>query len=237
MLSKVNKDNVFLGTDALKEFYKIKKFDLAQDNLESIIIYKKNDKVLIYNYKLKKYYNHNKIQLKINGKIIIKQIDSFDQNNILISNKIRKYVINLCSFYKSIETILGIGGEFYVYFPFVNAKKYYGISNHQSIITDANYNIPWSNNYLVDYNNLEHSNKFKLPNKVNIIILNVYNICASIINYIDSIDFDYIIIIACKIPNNKLKDLTSHIKIYSIKHILNINSWISIIDGYKYVKN
>ena len=112
-----------------------------------------------YNYYVNKYYLHNYIQIHWNDKIILKQIDSFDQNNINISNKIRKTVLSLANnTNNTFNTILGIGGEFYVYFKFIKANEYIGMSNHQCIVDDANYNVPYSKNYLVDYNNIINMN-------------------------------------------------------------------------------
>ena len=87
MLSKVNKSNIFLGTTELQKLYNDTNYELAQDNLNNHIIYKLNNKNYIKNYITNKVYNHNRIQIEILGEKIIKQIDSFDQNNINISNK------------------------------------------------------------------------------------------------------------------------------------------------------
>ena len=117
MLSKVNKSNIYLGTTELQKLYNDTNYELAQDNLNNHIIYKLNNKNYIKNYITNKIYNHNRIQLEILGEKIIKQIDSFDQNNINISNKIRKTVISLAN--NTYNNVLGIGGEFYVYFKFI----------------------------------------------------------------------------------------------------------------------
>ena len=57
------------------------------------------------------------------------------------------------------EIFLGIGGEYYIYFPFIKSIQYIGISNHNSIISDANYNLQFYirnySNHLVNYNNLK----------------------------------------------------------------------------------
>ena len=203
MLSKVNKSNIYLGTTELQKLYNDTNYELAQDNLNNHIIYKLNNKNYIKNYITNKVYNHNRIQIEILGEKIIKQIDSFDQNNINISNKIRKSVLLLCND-NNYNTILGIGGEFYVYFKFIKANEYIGMSNHQCIVDDANYNVPYSKNYLVDYNNIININKADL------IILNVYNICESIIKYIHNLKFQKLIIITCCLTDKKLKQLTKY---------------------------
>ena len=223
MLSKVNKSNIFLGTTELQKLYNDTNYELAQDNLNNHIIYKLNNKNYIKNYITNKVYNHNRIQVEILGEKIIKQIDSFDQNNINISNKIRKTVLSLTNNTNNI--VLGIGGEFYVYFKFIKATEYIGMSNHQCIVDDANYNVPYSKNYLVDYNNIINN-----ISKVDLIILNVYNICESIIKYIHNIEFQKLIIITCCLTDKKLKQLTKYFKLKTIKHIQNFNSWICVIE-------
>ncbi len=232
MLSKVNKSNIYLGTNELQKLYNDTNYELAQDNLNNHIIYKLNNKNYIKNYITNKIYNYNRIQVDILGEKIIKQIDSFNQNNINISNKIRKTVLSLVNNnYNNYNKILGIGGEFYVYFKFINALEYIGMSNHQCIIDDANYNIPYSKNYLVDYNNIMNNNSsINNINDIDLIILNVYNICESIIKYIHNIKFKKLIIITCCLTDKKLKQLTKYFKLKTIKHIQNFNSWICVIE-------
>jgi len=231
MLSKVNKSNIYLGTNELQKLYNNTNYELAQDNLNNHIIYKLNNKNYIKNYITNKIYNHNRIQVEILGEKIIKQIDSFDQNNINISNKIRKTVLSLANnTYNTYNNILGIGGEFYVYFKFIKANKYIGMSNHQCIVDDANYNVPYSKNYLVDYNNIINTNISITNKKADLIILNVYNICESIIKYIHNIEFQKLIIITCCLTDKKLKQLTKYFKLKTIKHIQNFNSWICVIE-------
>ena len=229
MLSKVNKSNIFLGTTELQKLYNNINYELAQDNLNNHILYKLNNKNYIKNYITNKVYNYNRIQIEILGEKIIKQIDSFDQNNINISNKIRKTVLLLTNnTYNTYNNVLGIGGEFYVYFKFIKATEYIGMSNHQCIVDDANYNVPYSKNYLVDYNNI--INCIITNKKADLIILNVYNICESIIKYIHNIEFQKLIIITCYLTDKKLKQLTKYFKLKTIKHIQNFNSWICVIE-------
>lgn len=225
MLSKVNNSNYFLGTNEIIKYYSsIKDVLIIQDNLYNSLLIKTKDNIFIYNYKNKKIYKHNRIQIYFNNSIILKQIYSFDQNNILIANKIRKYVLFLCK--DNYDEILGIGGEYYIYFPFIIAKKYYGISNHKSIIEDAEYNILFSNNYLVDYNLIK---SYPIINKADIIILNVIKIHNNIIKYIKTINYKHIIIIACNLSDNKLKLLSDNFEIIKIKYFNNINNFIRVI--------
>jgi hypothetical protein len=222
ILSKVNNTNKDLGTYKIKNYKE--EYDIIQDNLEDSLLIKLKEKKYIYNYKIDKYYNYDKIKIYYRDEIIIKQIDSFDQNNILISNKIRRYVLLKCKEYGTITNILGIGGEYYLYFKLLNKSviNYIGISNHKSIIEDANYNIINSKNYLVDYNNL----KTYPSNNIcyDIIILNVVNIHNNIIKYINSINYKLLIIISCKLSDSKLKTLNNNFQIIKIKYIILLSS-------------
>lgn len=230
MLTKVNRYNYYLGTSNIisyiSKFQEILKNDfLIQDNMNGYVLVKLYDKIFLYNYNIDKYYNHNRIQIQINGCIISKQIDSFDQNNSLIANKIRSYIIKLFNF-NNINTILGIGGEYYIYFPFINANNYIGISNHKSIKEDADYNIPFSKNYLVDYNNINTFPNIEVSDNI---ILNVYNIHDNIIKYIKSLEFKNLIFISCNLSNNKLEKIINNFKIIEIKYFKNIDGLIRII--------
>jgi hypothetical protein len=222
MLTKISSNqSINFTTNNIK---KIKKFDNIQDNLHGYLLIKNKNKTFILNYYNNKKYLHNRIQIHFNGITISKQIESFDQNNCLIANKLRMYVLSLIE--NNIDSVLGIGGEYYLYFLFINAKKYIGISNHQCIIEDAEYNIHYSKNYLVDYNNI-----FSYPEIDNIdtIILNVYNIHTNIIKFIKSIKFNKLIIISCELPDNKLILLKNNFKIIIIKYFRNFDNLIRII--------
>jgi hypothetical protein len=229
MLSKITKDNIKYGTEAIQDFAKYNDFDIIQDNLYDKLLVKHREEIYIYNYRNKKRYNYNRIKIEFNNKYFFKQICSFDQNNIKQSKIIRKTVLNL--FYEILKTenILGIGGEYYIYFPFLNYKTYYGISNHISIIEDANYNSFTKNkyNYLVDYNNLHTYPKLNKKELIDIII-NVVNIHENIIKYISKLNCKNIILITCKPLEKKIKMLNKYLILKKINHILNINSYITI---------
>ena len=227
MLTKISSyESKHLSTNNIKL---IKNFDVIQDNMHGYILVNYKNKSYLLNYYNNKKYLYNRIQIHFNGITISKTIESFDQNNYLIANKLRLYVLSLCNLsawtrigkecfsysYRillkqnhtlealnnKINTILGIGGEYYLYFPFIQANNYIGISNHQCIIDDAQYNNHYSKNYLVNYDNI-----FTYPqiDRAEIIILNVYNIHTNIIKYIKSIKFDKLIIISCNLPDKKL---------------------------------
>jgi hypothetical protein len=138
ILTKVNQFNYDFGTfNLVKLFETNSDITNGQDNLSNYLIYKTTKSTCVKYIPTGMIYLHNKIQIQVNGVSFIKSFDSFDQNNLSIANKIRSYVCKLIG-KSQWENTLGIGGEFYIYFHFIQSKKYYGISNHQSIINDAN---------------------------------------------------------------------------------------------------
>ena len=227
MLSKVLKNNVSFGTDAIKQFTKSNDFDVIHDNLDGLLLVKDKTDIYIWNYKTNKRYNCNRIKIEFNGKYFYKQIDSFDQNNVKQSKNIRKTVLTNFKFIEKSDNILGIGGEYYLYFPFIKYEKYFGLTNHKSIVEDANYNCRYSINNLVDYNSLQSFIKLDKTIKYDVII-NVVNIHENIIKYVSSYNCKNIIIITCKPLENKIKMLQKYLILKKINHILNINSLITI---------
>ena len=194
MLSKVNSTNWLLGTNnIIKYVNEIKQsnqnysFELIQDNLDDYLLIKSDNQILFYNYKTNLSNNKIKqIRLKILGKYFWKQIESFDQNNITIGNKLRKFIIeqfdNLNSNSSNSSNIfLGIGGESYIYSPIIKHThtRYIFLSNHLTIISDANFNLKFYNldysNYLVNYNNIDTFPKL-LTNLIYNVVINVSNL-------------------------------------------------------------
>lgn len=227
MLSKVSKNSILFGTKPIKQFAEFNDFDVIQDNLINMLLVKNGSYIYIWNYKLNKKFNYHRIQIEFNNKYFFKQIDSFDQNNIKQSKIIRKSVLNYIKLINKSNNIIGIGGEYYLYFSFLKYDNYYGLSNHKSIVEDANYNFCHSSNTMVDYNKL---NTFPHFNKTICydIIINVVNIHENIIKYICTYDCKNIIIITCKPLNTKIKMLKKYLILKKITHITNINSLITI---------
>lgn len=207
-----------------------------QDNLSGYLLIQYMDSSFIqYNYYLNKWYSHNKIQIDFNGIKIIKQIDSFDQNNWMIGNKLRNYVLNrikqINEFEFKISAILGIGGEYYLYWVGLmermkNIDILIGISNHKSIIEDAKLNIPWSNNYIVDYNKLS---SYPQINSTDLVLINLFQINSNVIKYLTNIKFKKIILIACNLSDSKLK-LLKNFKLEKIKYFINFDSFLRVIE-------
>ena len=163
--------------------------------------------------------------MKFNGKYFFKQIDSFDQNNIKQAKNIRKSVLDYCKSFVYSDDIIGIGGEYYIYFPFLSYNNYYGVSNHLSIISDAKYNYPNSKNYLVDYNKLSSYPKLSKETSYDV-ISNVVNIHENIIKYICNYNVKNIIVVTCVPLDKKIKMLNKYLRLKKITHIENINSII-----------
>lgn len=228
MLTKVSSLNIEYGTNQIISFSKINKFDIIQDNLDGLLLVNTEYKTYLYDYVRCKTINFNRIPIKINDLIIWKQIESFDQNNPKIANKIRNQVLKWVNINKC-TNLLGIGGEYYIYFKLTNYKKCTGISNHISIISDSEYNLKFNQeykNYLVDYNNLKSYPE--LDKEGYDIIINVINIHENIIKYIFSINFNKVILITCKPLEKKIKMLNKYLKLIKLRHFLNINSWVTL---------
>jgi hypothetical protein len=243
MLSKVSEPNHLTTPNIINWFEKNAKsnntnIERIQDNLEGYLLikYKNNPKTKVFNYYLNRYYSHNQIQVHWNDNIILKQIDSFDQNNWIQGNKLRTYVFNLINridlFEFKINSILGIGGEYYLYWigfmkNQIRIKNLIGISNHLSIISDANLNIRWSSNYFVDYNKLETFPKISHP--IDLILINLSQLNSNIIKYIREIKFNLVILIICNLSDSKLKLLKENFIIKKIKYFRNFDNLIRVI--------
>ena len=237
MLTKVSYPN-HLATPNIIKFYsthndKINSIDKIQDNMEGYLIIKyKNFSTKLYNYHLDRFYLYDKIQINFNGSYIIKHIDSFNQNNLVEGNRLRIWVLHkinqIDKFEFNINSILGIGGEYYLYWiKMIGKINLIGISNHETIISDAIINIPWSKNYLVDYNILSTYPKIDF---VDLILINLFQINSNIIKYINNIKFKKIILIACNLPDIKLKLLANNFKLVKIKYFKIFNNFLRIIE-------
>jgi hypothetical protein len=227
MLSKVNEYNINYGTYAIQRYSKTNTFNIIQDNMNGYLLVKDGENVYLFDYYLNRKYNFNRIKLKFNNKYFFKQIESFDQNNVKEANNIRKSALNYFKEKEISNSIIGIGGEYYIYFNFLNYDNYYGLSNHKSIVEDATYNFKKSKNYMVDYNKLTNYPIFEKSCTYDVII-NVINIHENIIKYICSYNIKNIVIITCVPLDKKIKMLNKYLKLKKITHIQNINSIISV---------
>lgn len=240
MLSKVNKDNWTLGTTTIQQFVKDnnQKYDIIMDNLNGVLLIKYLNSIYAFNYNKGKFIDKiNKIRLKILDKYFWKQIDSFDQNNILLANKIRLSVIKYLQLNKkSSSKIIGIGGEYYVYFPFLKYSEYIGISNHESIIQDADFNLfnyfikSSYSNYTTNYNDINTFPNIDYESDIIYdVIINVITIHQNHIEWIKKFNINNLIIINCKPLYKKIPIITKYFEIKKIFYYKNINSIINII--------
>lgn len=232
-VSKDNKINYSILDSILSNFiekYKdrLKEF-ICQISNKIIYIKKENDFYVYYENKLLKLKEEIKVPIYFN-KIIYKSIDSFDQNNKFISNNIRKTVLSYI-YYSNSKNIIGIGGEYYLYF--VNLKKdlYIGLSNHQSIINDANYNMELYkiNNYynhLVNYNNTSYYSFINKSIEYDCII-NLISFPITVINLLNNLNISNLIVIFCK-DFKIITDKLTNYKLIKINRFININSFITI---------
>jgi hypothetical protein len=252
MLTKVSGSNTLFSTTQIKNFInkycsdpKFKSIDKIQDNQTGWLVIKQTNvsNVLMYNYLIDKFYTHDLIQITVAHEFdikIFKHIDSFDQNNSLVANKLRNWVlhrIKLINLIKiPVKKILGIGGEYYLYWKLLylmtGVKEFIGISNCQSIITDSKINVPWSKNYLVNYNNLTTYPETTKPEfiKYDLILINLSNLNLNVIEYIKKINWVTTIIITCNLSDKKFKLLADEFVITKIKYFKNIDSTIRIIE-------
>jgi len=83
-------------------------------------------------------------QYFINNRVVFQSFPSFQQNNLILSRQIRKYVSQLIT----TQGINSIGGESYLY-DITKGGSFY--TNSSSIIKDAKYN-GYCNCQLIDYN-------------------------------------------------------------------------------------
>jgi hypothetical protein len=232
MLSKVTKDNYILGTNQIIKYANQKNnYDIIIDNLEGYLLIKDNYNIFYYNY-YKNIIIKNVIRIRLNilDKYFWKQVYSFDQNNIKIANKIRSFVIKYFSD-SDIYNTIGIGGEYYIYFPFIKSNNYIGISNHQSIIDDADFNLKFYNlnykNYIVNYNDILSFPQ--IDNNISNVIINVSNIHENHIKWITNYNINKLVIITCTPVYKKMLLITKYFIIKKIKYFLNFNSWVTIL--------
>lgn len=159
MLSKIVYNSNF-PLDLIESKYHKKLLEYSVEIEDSILylddkIYglRKKDRMYFIIDKKLEYVEEFRVNVIYNNKIFYKSLESFDQNDKKICNEIRDNVIKLL---KGGECIYGIGGEYYIYFLFLDYKKKIGITNHLSIYLDSVYNNRLNEiesvDKLIDYN-------------------------------------------------------------------------------------
>jgi len=179
--------------------------------------------------------------------IYFKYINTFQQNNSYIKNKIHKYVINLLqqqeiSTSTSKSSITCIGGESYYYPIYINNNEFIYYTNSEDLYNEAVFNtsINFQNHRnieqfkIIDYNT---TNMTKSNNNINLknetIIINLSKLNKNLIQLINSDDGNnnckHIIIINCKHKDFWKKiTLLTNFKLKERKHFIACNYFITI---------
>ena len=169
------------------------------------------DITIDYNNKIRTN-KHNLIPFLLCNHIIFKYIDTFQQNNKLLANNIRKQVVYLS---QDFDNITCIGGESFIY-PILlqnnnnnnnNNNKYNFYSNSNKLVLEAihNFNIYFRNNNI--HNNckiINYNNNIEIHNNL---IINLDCLNTNLLKYINNKNnINNIIIINCK-PNDFWKKI------------------------------
>lgn len=131
--------------------------------------------------------NNSLIPFILNNKIIFKYLDTFQQNNSYLSNKIRKYV-----FLNIDNNIMCIGGESYIYGIECDNFIYY--SNCEKLCFESDYNSNSNSIYIKDYNKLDKK-QFKIIYPT--VIINLSKLNKELLLLLNSLKIHKIIIINC----------------------------------------
>lgn len=134
--------------------------------------------------------NKNYIPQNFAGNIIFISYNSFQQTNRILSDKIRRSVLNILDD----KSITCIGGESYIY-GLLTTKEIYHYTNSQSIYDDCEYNNKIYRRKIS--NNLVNYSTVKLKTTSNRILLNLAGLNLNLINEINKSTFNTIIIINC----------------------------------------
>ena len=175
----------------------------------SIVLCDKSDNSFIVNDgKIKKILKIYRLKFKCGNYYIWKSIDSFHQNNLLISDKIYQ-TINYILKFNSNNLWVGIGGEFMYYFinnlsNSFQPSKYIAITNSENIKNDAVFNNSFYN-FNLDINKINYDKlkEYPLITQKALVIVQVANITITLINYLlnNKDNIDEIIFITCHIDN------------------------------------
>lgn len=131
---------------------------------------------------------HNSlIPFLLNKKIIFKYLDTFQQNNSYLSNKIRKYV-----FLNIDNNVMCIGGESYIYG--IECVNFIYYSNCDKLCFESDYNSNSKSIYIKDYNKL-NKKQFKIIYPI--VIINLSKLNKELLLLLNSFEIYKIIIINC----------------------------------------
>jgi hypothetical protein len=136
--------------------------------------------------------NTKYIHQQFNSTDVFISAQSFQQNNKLIGNKLRKYVASLIS---HLTQITCIDGESYLYGLTCLIPNIYAYTNSQSIYDDIKYNIKFTN-CTCKYNLCDY-NKINQIAQSPVCLINLSKLNQNLIQVINKSGFDKIIIISC----------------------------------------
>lgn len=174
-------------------------------------------------------------------KIVAISSHSFQQNNKILGNKIRKYVSNIINNTINDDFILCIGGESYLYGLTTNNKTIH-LTNNENIKHDCEYNFNtlYNSKYLtynkvIDYNFINRSLEKDIiniiNNKIQLCVLNLSKLNIEIIKLLNFSNINKIIIINCHHNDfwKKIKKLTNY-KLITRKQFIchNMNYFITV---------
>jgi len=162
------------------------------------------------------------IPFKYNNNIIFKYIDTFQQNNKILSQKIR-CMIKIFLNKNNISKISCIGGESYIYI-IINRLKGNYYCNQLKLKQEAEFNLKNCENYYIDYNKIDN---IKLYSNV---ILNLSKLNCNLLKLINiNLEIKTIIIINCHHQDfwKKIKIL-SNFRLLNREYFYNNNYFITL---------
>jgi len=168
----------------------------------------------------------NLIPFLLFNHIIFKYNNTFQQNNKLLSNKIRKSVLHNCT---NICNITCIGGESFIYPILLKLNNFNFYSDSQKLVEESifNFNIynknANNNCKIIDYNNCNNFDCFEN------LILNLDTLNQNLMKIINKKKINKIIIINCNSKDfwKKIKLLTNF-KLKKRKKFISHNYFISV---------
>jgi hypothetical protein len=171
------------------------------------------------------------IPQEFNGSTVFISAQSFQQNNKVTGNQIRKYVRDLIRNLK-LNDITCIGGESYLYGLTGHVPNIYAYTNSPSIYADIGFNARVFSTgtncqaQLCDYNKINQIE----PSPV--CLINLSSLYKNLMGVINKAGFEHIIIISCHhedfwkkikfLPNYKIKSRKQFIA-YSLGYFLTIS--------------
>lgn len=138
--------------------------------------------------------NTKYIHQKFNGSDVFISAQSFQQNNQVIGNHVRKYVARLVG---KLNQITCVGGESYLYGLTCLIPNIYAYTNSQSIYDDIKYNSKFSNGNCIYSVDLCDYNKINQIEPSPVCLINLSKLNENLMRVINKAGFDRIIIISC----------------------------------------